>query len=797
MTPVPAGLATALQDRYRLGRELGQGGMATVYLAHDLKHDRDVALKVLRPELAAVLGPERFLREIALTAQLDHPHILPLLDSGMVPDLTGGHGGRPYYVMPYVEGESLRDRLTREKQLPLDDALKITCEVADALGYAHSHHVIHRDIKPENILLGGGHARVADFGIARAITEAGSARLTETGLTVGTPAYMSPEQAAGSQELDGRSDLYSLGCVLYEMLSGETPYTGPTPQVILAKKLSTPVPLISVVRESVPRGVEVALNKALAKTPADRFRTAADFAAALAHPDTRSGPSAAVARRRWGWNARYVGAGVAAVCLVAAGLLVLRRGAAGGATRCAPGGTLALAVLPFDVGGDTANAYFADGLTDELAGALGKVPGLRVTGRTSSYAFKGQSLDAQTVGRRLGVTHLVEASVRRAGSLVRVQAQLVCAADGFVLWSAPYERELRDVFAVQDSVTAAIVRELRLQLTGTTIVATRAGRTDNPEAHDLYLRGREQLMQGSEVGIRRAMEMFRRAIELDSTYADAYTALGNAWFWLSDVYVAGIEGYTHAKEAAARALQLDSSSAEARAVFGFASGVIDWNFALMERELRQAVQLDPRSVDVGLLFAGFSCVFPRLQAEGLAEAVRLESLDPYSPLVAFQRALCLYEMGRYDEAIAQYRRVLTMDSTFLYLEVIDAAAWREKGELDSALAAYHRTQRVLGGMPLVGLAITLARAGRIAEARQEFRRLMDLAKGQYVAPMFQAWVYAALGDRDSAFAALERSLRNHDAGLTSLTTYSEWAPLRGDPRYAAIVRRVFGDWSPR
>ncbi len=318
MSDVLGRLRAALADRYRIERELGAGGMATVYLARDLRHERAVALKVLRPELAAALGPERFLREIKTTAQLNHPHILPLLDSGAA-------DGTLFYVMPYVEGESLRGRLEREKQLPLDDALQIVREVADALSYAHSQGVIHRDIKPENILLQGGHAVVADFGIARAVSAAGGTRLTETGLAIGTPAYMSPEQATGSEDVDGRSDLYSLGCVLYEMLSGETPYTGPTAQAILAKKLSEPLPRISVVREAVSPGIEAALAKALARTPADRWVTASDFAAALAHPDgfaTPSGGTAPAATRRprvlgrlprW---ARWA-AGVAALAVVA------------------------------------------------------------------------------------------------------------------------------------------------------------------------------------------------------------------------------------------------------------------------------------------------------------------------------------------------------------------------------------------------------------------------------------------------------------------------------------------------
>jgi len=274
MTDQLARLKTALADRYTIERELGRGGMATVYLAEDVKHHRPVALKVLKSELAAVLGPERFLREIEISARLTHPHILPLLDSGDA-------GGTLFYVMPYVEGESLRDRLDREKQLPVDDALQISREVADALSYAHSRGVIHRDIKPENILLESGHAVVADFGIARAIDQAGGETLTATGLAVGTPAYMSPEQAAGSRDLDGRSDLYSLGCVLYEMLAGQPPFTGPTVESLVHQHLTVEPPNITAIRPAVPAQVAATLQRALSKTPADRFNPVALFAEAL------------------------------------------------------------------------------------------------------------------------------------------------------------------------------------------------------------------------------------------------------------------------------------------------------------------------------------------------------------------------------------------------------------------------------------------------------------------------------------------------------------------------------------
>ncbi len=308
-----ARLQDALADRYRLDRELGAGGMATVYLAHDLKHDRKVAIKVLRPELVHALGPERFLREIATTANLHHPHILPLYDSGRTAEPSSA---LLYYVMPFVEGESLRDRLRREKQLPLDDALRIAREVADALSYAHGHGVIHRDIKPENILLESGHALVADFGIARAVSTAGADRLTDTGLALGTPAYMSPEQAAGDRDVDGRTDLYSLGCVVYEMLAGQPPFSGPTVQSIARQHLTATPPPITQLRPAVPGMVAAALERALAKNPADRFNPVGQFAEALSTQQLPPSPAIPKVSRQGTMIAGLVVLGILAAAMV-------------------------------------------------------------------------------------------------------------------------------------------------------------------------------------------------------------------------------------------------------------------------------------------------------------------------------------------------------------------------------------------------------------------------------------------------------------------------------------------------
>jgi TolB-like protein len=400
-------LQDALSDRYRIEHTLGRGGMATVFLAEDLKHGRRVAIKVLDPEVAAAIGAERFLGEIATVARLTHPHILPLHDSGVADGLL-------YYVMPYVEGESLRDRLAREKQLPLEDALRIAREVADALDYAHRRGIVHRDIKPENILLDEQHATVADFGVARAIAAVGDEKLTRTGATIGTPSYMSPEQVAGGS-VDARTDVYALGCVLYEMLAGQAPFTGPTAESIAFQHLNAAPPRVTLLRPSVPGQVEQVITKALAKTPADRFATGVEFVDAA----SLLGDLTSVRSQRF-----------------APKLASSRRGPS------------SVAVLPFvDMSPAKDQEYLGDGIAEELINALVRVQNLRVVARTSAFAFKGANVDVREIGHKLNVDTVLEGSVRTLGNRLRVTAQLISVADGFHLWSERFDRELVDVFA--------------------------------------------------------------------------------------------------------------------------------------------------------------------------------------------------------------------------------------------------------------------------------------------------------------------------------------------------------------
>jgi TolB-like protein len=661
----PLSLTQALQDRYRLERELGRGGMATVYLAHDLKHDRPVALKVLHPELAAALGPERFQREIRLAARLQHPNILSVHDSGET-------AGQLWFTMPLVEGESLRDRLRREQQLPVEVALRIATDAARALQYAHDHGVIHRDIKPENLLLtNDGSTLVADFGIARALS-GGDNRLTETGMSVGTPTYMSPEQASADRQADGRTDVYSLGTVLFEMLAGEPPFTGPTVQAILARRFTGDIPRVRPVRPAVPDAVEQAILKALAPVPADRYATAADFARALVPPAPATPVSTAIAstgavattlrkaRRGVPTAAWALGLGF----LIGLGVLFAwRRSHAGEETTEAT----RLAVLPFENLGRTDEEYFADGLTDAVRGKLAALPGLQVTARSSSSQYKHTTKSPQQIGQELGVRYLLTGTVRwekGAGGQNRVQVspELVQVSTASTKWQEPFDAALTDVFQVQADVAARVAQALGATLGSGEREALETRPTRNLAAYDAFLKGEEisnSLGNIDPTVLRRALGYYEEAVALDSTFSLAWAQLSRTHSALYGLSEPTPQGDRAAREAADRALALAPDRPEGRLALGI-------YYESVQRDKRRALEqytLGQRHAanNADLLAAA------AFTEEGLGrwdEAVehyrRAQSLDPASVATTRRLARVLMWLKRYPEALGMSDRAVAL-----------------------------------------------------------------------------------------------------------------------------------------
>jgi serine/threonine-protein kinase len=552
--PETSPLAQALSDRHVIERELGQGGMATVYLAHDVKHDRKVALKVLRPELAAVLGAERFLYEIRVTANLQHPQFLQLLDSRTA---VGETGEFLYYVVPYVEGESLRDKLSREKQLSINEALKIASEVADALGSAHRQGVVHWDIKPENILLREGHAVVADFGIALAVRAAGGARLTETGLSLGTPAYMSPEQVAGDRDLDGRSDIYSLACVLYEMLAGDPPFLASTPQAVLAKHMTDPAPPISTVRSSVPKPVAAAVAKALGKARADRYESAKAFSEALFAETTEAEPE-----------------------------------------------VKSIVVLPFEnLSPDPEQEYFSDGLTEEVISDLSMVNALQVISRSSAMTFKGSNKKIPDIAKELHVRYALEGSVRKAGNSLRITAQLIDAENDTHVWSGKYTGTLEDVFELQETVSRSVVQALRLKLSLREASRIASRPIDNAQAYDCYLRALH-VMESSYTkdALDRGVAYLEDGLALVGKNALLYAGIGCVCWNYANIGVGQEEQVDRAELYARKALEWDPSLPEAHLVLGLVYQAMRGDQRRAFEHLNQSIAANPDDTHTVLWF---------------------------------------------------------------------------------------------------------------------------------------------------------------------------------------------------
>ena len=730
-------LRAALADRYRIDRELGAGGMATVYLAHDLKHDRAVALKVLRPELAVTLGLERFQTEIKTTARLHHPHILPLYDSGEA-------GGQLFYVMPLVDGESLRDRLTREKQLPLADALRITREVAEALAYAHARNVIHRDIKPENILLEGGHALVADFGIARAVSAAGDPRLTQTGHSIGTPVYMSPEQAAGDPDLDGRSDLYSLAGVLFEMLAGEPPFTGATPEAILVQRFTQAAPRISTRRTGIPAPIDVALQRALERDPVERHATIERFAEALL---ATSAPADGAAEK-------------------------------------------SIAVLAFEnMSADPENSYFGDGIAEDIINALTQLGGLRVAARTSAFAFKGKQADLRRIGEALNVATVLEGSVRKTGTRLRITAQLINVADGYHLWSERYDRELTDVFAIQDEIATAIAA--KLQVTFAKPVEDRAAlpKTARVAAYELYLKGRALVAQRGPA-VLRGLACLEEAIALDPDYALAHAGLADA---LRNLALYGLarptEVLPRANAALARALDLEPNLAEALATQGLIALMHEHDVVTGMATLERALQLNPQLVWARGLYALSGPVVRGDFAWGLAQADRVVADDPLNFFGAAMRSLIQSVAGRHQEAIAGAKHARELDQEAFLPHIALVIATVTGSDPTQGIPAARSALQVSGRSPwvLAYLAQLFAIAGDPERAAATHRELLARSGTEYVASVFLAMSAMAAGTQDEAIKFGMRAVEDGESLIPSL-----FGPLglRLHPAFDELRRRV-------
>ena len=691
--------------------------MATVFLAQDLKHDRPVALKVLLPELAASLGPDRFQREIRFAARLQHPHILTVLDSGET-------AGQLWFTMPYVEGESLRARLRREGQLALKDALRIAREAAQALQYAHTRQIVHRDIKPENILLtADGSTLVADFGIARALGGDGGEALTQTGMSVGTPQYMSPEQANGARTIDARSDVYSLACVLYEMLAGEPPYTGPTAQVILMRRLTDPVPSVRKIRGNVPEAVDQAIQRALAQVPGDRFPTAAAFAEALetvttptATPTLVSGgsvarttgapgsptaaePSGARPATVGGRPARRLPVGVLLLALgfvIGLGVLFAWRRSRGAVEE--ESGTKRLAVLPFENLGDSTTAYFADGMTDEVRGKLASLPGLEVTASRSASEYKGTTKTLPQIARELGVDYLLIGKIRweksaGAASRVRVSPELVRVSAGGAAtkWEQPFDASLTDVFTVQADIAGKVASALNVAFGDSTKQQLAARPTQSLAAYDAFLKA-EAISQGLSVNdppsLQRAIALYEQAVALDSTFVEAWAQLARTEAWYYSLGTPVPAAGEASRRAAERASALAPGRPESQLALGYYWQNVTGDNARALAAFEAGLKVAPGNAD---LLTGSALAEQSLGRwnDALVHLQRAQSLDPRAVLTARRLATTLIWLRRYPEALPQAERARTLAPTNPAVIQTRAAVPLVQGDLEGARAIIH------------------------------------------------------------------------------------------------------------
>jgi len=731
---------------FRIIEALASGGMGEVYLAEDTDLKRQVALKLLPPELSAdPRHREQLKGEAQAAAGFSHPHVVTVYE-------VGEHDNRAFIAMEYVPGESLRSVVSKG-HLPSAQIIRLFTQLCQALGAAHRAGIVHRDIKPRNILIdGNGDAKLLDFGLA---VSAPAAIRDSGNMVAGTVAYMSPEQARG-ESVDSRSDIFSLGVLLYELVSGLLPFRGDYEAAVQYSLLNRDPEPIRDWPNDLPRAIERVILKALAKQPNDRYQTTTDmlddFLAILPGDSDSLSKSA----------------------------------------RTTPDGP-SIAVLPFaDMSPHHDQDYFCDGMADELITVLNHLGGIRVASRTSAFQFKGRNIDVREVGRTLSVTYALEGSVRKAEMRLRISAKLINVADGYTIWSESYDRDLQDVFAIQEEISRAIAENLKVRLIGSPERPFIPHRTDNIEAYNLYLKGRYFWNKRYEGGLQKGIEYFSQAIELDPAYAPAYAGLADSYNIIGFYnFQPPVQVCPQAKALARKALAFDSHLVEAQTALGWSLTFYDWDFVAAERQLKRALELNPNYATACHYYALLLVALGRFD-EGIALIRRALEIDPLTLIFNATFGGLLYFARRPDESLEQHRKTLDMDPGFPLTHAYMAGPLIQRGQADQAVLACRKAHELSGESTYAAsmLAFSQAAVGDLSEAKRILNKLVELSRTRYVSAYHIALPYGGLGDADNAILWLEKAFEERDNWMVWLAVHPAFDPVRSDPRFADLVRRV-------
>lgn len=735
---------TIFAGRYEIIEELGKGGMGKVYRVEDKKINEEVALKLIKPEIASDKKTiERFSNELKMARKISHRNVCRMYD-------LNEEDGTTYITMEYVPGEDLKSFIHRSKRLDIGTAISISKQICEGLAEAHRLRVVHRDLKPNNIMIDKeGNVRIMDFGIARSLEAKG---ITGGGVMIGTPEYMSPEQVEG-KDVDQRSDIYSLGCVLYEMLTGNPPFEADTSAALIHKHIKEDPKPPSKLNPQVQEALEDIILKCLEKKPERRYQRAAEIIKAIgeAKPELISVATPSKIQKN------------------------------------------SIAVLPFaDMSPQKDQEYFCEGVSEELINALNKVKGLQVASRTAAFQFKGKGYDIDEIGKKLKVQTVLEGSVRKAGNKLRITAQLINIADGYHIWSERYDREMDDVFAIQDEISLAIVDNLKVKLLGEEKAVLTKRYTEDFDAYNLYLKGIYFWNRRYEGGLKRGLEYFQQAIQKDPTYALAYAGIAGCyislgWFdWLHPK-----EAFTKAKKAAEKALQMDDNIAEAPNSLAFTKFIFDWEWAAAEREFKRALELNPRSADAHHWYSHYLVAMGQ-HNEAIAEVKKALQLDPLLLIVNGALGWHFFLDHKYDQAIEQYQKTLDLDPSFVVSLWGLGIAYMQKAMYNEAAVAVQNAIDLTGEASLFAVTLDMiySLAGKKFEAKNLLKKILEQSKQRYVSPFNISLIHLGLNQKDEAFEWLNNAYEQRDHWMAYIKVHPMLDSLRSDPRFTALLKKM-------